>query len=120
MSYRDFHGGPMVKNLPFSAGCVGSIPGRGTETPHVMEQLSYGALPLWSLWATTKSPHADARSDTSFMPHSTTNHGHHAAYYSSMIIYIITPSVNLLTPFINCVHLLPHLLHPQLPVFTFD
>ena len=27
---RDFSGGPVVKNLPFNAGDVGSVPDRGT------------------------------------------------------------------------------------------
>ena len=30
----------MVKNSPHKAGDEGSIPGQGTKTPHVMEQLS--------------------------------------------------------------------------------
>ena len=37
---RGFPGGPVVKNLPYNAGDVGSIPGRGTEIPHAMGQLS--------------------------------------------------------------------------------
>ena len=32
--------GPVVKNLPSNAGDVGSIPGRGTKIPHVVEILS--------------------------------------------------------------------------------
>ena len=32
-TYRDFPGGPMVKNPPSNAGDAGSIPGRGTKTP---------------------------------------------------------------------------------------
>ena len=32
--------GPVVKNLPSSAGDVGSIPGRGTKIPHVVGLLS--------------------------------------------------------------------------------
>ena len=31
---RDLPGGPVVKNLPSSAGVVGSIPDRGTKIPH--------------------------------------------------------------------------------------
>ena len=31
--YRDFPGGPVVKNLPSNAGDPGSIPGRGTKIP---------------------------------------------------------------------------------------
>ena len=30
---RDFPGGPVVKNLPFNAGDIGWIPGRGTKIP---------------------------------------------------------------------------------------
>ena len=37
---RDFPGGPVVKNLPCSAGNVGSIPGQGTKIPHATGQLS--------------------------------------------------------------------------------
>ena len=37
---RDFAGGPLVKNLPFNAGDVGSIPGQGTKIPHATEQLT--------------------------------------------------------------------------------
>ena len=36
----DFPGGPVVKNLPSSAGNMGSIPGWGTRIPHAMGQLS--------------------------------------------------------------------------------
>ena len=38
---RDFPGGPMVKNLPYNAGDMGSIPGQGTKIPHAGEQLSW-------------------------------------------------------------------------------
>ena len=37
---RDFPGGPVVKNLPYSAGDEGSIPGEGTKIPHAAGQLS--------------------------------------------------------------------------------
>ena len=40
MNYRDFPGGPVVKNPPSSAGDVGSIPGQGTKIPHAAGQLS--------------------------------------------------------------------------------
>ena len=36
---RYFPPGPVVENLPSSAGDVGLIPGRGTKTPHTMGQL---------------------------------------------------------------------------------
>ena len=54
----DFAGGPVVKNLPCSAGDVGSIPGWGTKMPHAAEKLS--------LRATTREsgleiPHAIAK-----------------------------------------------------------
>ena len=39
-SFRDFPGGPAVKNLPYNAGDVGSIPGQGTKIPHAAGQLS--------------------------------------------------------------------------------
>ena len=38
--YRYFPGGPVVKNLPCSAGDTGLIPGWGTKSPHATEQLS--------------------------------------------------------------------------------
>ena len=36
----DFPGGLVVKNLPWNAGDVSSIPGQGTKIPHATEQLS--------------------------------------------------------------------------------
>ena len=38
--YRDFPGGPMVKNPPSNAGDMGSNLGRGTKIPHGAGQLS--------------------------------------------------------------------------------
>ena len=38
--FRDFPGGPVVKNPPSSAGDAGSIPGRGTKIPHATGQPS--------------------------------------------------------------------------------
>ena len=38
--FRDFPGGPVVKNPPSNAGDLGSIPGRGTKIPHAAGQLS--------------------------------------------------------------------------------
>ena len=35
-----FPGGPVVRNLPFDAGDMGSISGGGTKTPHSMGQLN--------------------------------------------------------------------------------
>ena len=40
LTYRDFPGGPVVKNLPSNAGDVGSISGQGTKIPHATGQLS--------------------------------------------------------------------------------
>ena len=37
---RVFSGSPEVKNSSCKVGDEGSIPGQGTKTPHVMEQLS--------------------------------------------------------------------------------
>ena len=37
--WEDFVGGPVVKNLPFNAGDVGSIPSGGTKILHASEQL---------------------------------------------------------------------------------
>ena len=34
---RDLPGGPVVKNLPSSAGVVGSIPDRETKIPHASQ-----------------------------------------------------------------------------------
>ena len=39
----DFPGGPVVKNLPYNAGDVGSIPGQGMKILHVLGQLSLRA-----------------------------------------------------------------------------
>ena len=50
---RDFPGGPVIKNLPASAGDTGSTPGLGTKIPHAAGQLS--------LCATTLSPHPGAQ-----------------------------------------------------------
>ena len=40
MNLGDFPGGPVVKNLPSSAGDTGLIPGQGTNIPHAVGQLS--------------------------------------------------------------------------------
>ena len=50
----DFPGGPVVKNLPSSAGDAASIPGWGTKIPHATGQLSLRA-------ATTEPTHSGAR-----------------------------------------------------------
>ena len=38
--FSDFPGGPVVKNLPSSAGDMHSIPGQGTKIPRATGQLS--------------------------------------------------------------------------------
>ena len=45
---QDFPDGPVVKNLPYNAKNMGSIPGQGAKIPHATEQLS--------LCATTTEP----------------------------------------------------------------
>ena len=42
--WREFPGGPVVKNLPSNAGDVGSIPDQGNKILHATEQLSPHAL----------------------------------------------------------------------------
>ena len=39
LTFRDFPGGPGVKNPSSNAGDAGSIPGRGTSTPHAVGEL---------------------------------------------------------------------------------
>ena len=51
---RDFPGGPVVKNLPSSAGDAGLIPGQGTKIPRAARQLSPHT-------ATTEPAHSRAR-----------------------------------------------------------
>ena len=36
----DFPAGPVVENLPSSAGDAGAIPGWGTKAPHAVEKIS--------------------------------------------------------------------------------
>ena len=55
----------MVQNLPCNAGDVGSIPGRGTKIPHVMEQLC-------SSTASAKPMHFGAHTSQLKSPCSTT------------------------------------------------
>lgn len=40
----DFLSGPVMKNPPCNAGDAGSIPSRGTKSPHASKQLSPSAL----------------------------------------------------------------------------
>ena len=69
---RDFPGGPVVKNLPSTAGDASSIPGRGTKIPHAAGQLSLHAAtsePVPQLernpCATTNIPHAATKTQHS-------------------------------------------------------
>ena len=39
----EFPGGPVVKDLPSSAGDLGLTPGQGTKSSHAVEQLSLHA-----------------------------------------------------------------------------
>ena len=41
--FRNFPGGPEVKNPPSNAGDVALIPSRGTKIPHASQQLSLSA-----------------------------------------------------------------------------
>lgn len=43
VQFKDFPGGPVVRNMPCNAGDVGWITGRGTKTPHAEKQLSLHA-----------------------------------------------------------------------------
>ena len=38
--FKDFPGGPMVKNSPGNAGDMSPIPDRTTKIPHAVEQLA--------------------------------------------------------------------------------
>ena len=44
--WRDYPGGPVVKNLPYSAGDARSIPVWGTKIPYALEQLNPHGLEL--------------------------------------------------------------------------
>ena len=63
--YRDFPGGPVIKNLPSDAGHMSSITGQGTNIPHATRQLSPQAttiepvyvLELQNLCSAIKSLH---------------------------------------------------------------
>lgn len=50
---RDFPGGPLVKNLPCSAGDVGSIPSWGIKILQAVRLLS---PQLWNPCTTTREP----------------------------------------------------------------
>ena len=43
VTFHDFPGGSVVKNLPCNAGDAGSIPGQGTKIPRAVGQLSPSA-----------------------------------------------------------------------------
>ena len=57
---RDFHGGPVVKNLPSNAGDEGLIPGQGTKMPHAAGQLGQCTKPEKSPCAATKKEPTDS------------------------------------------------------------
>ena len=52
--FRDFPGGPLVKNLPSNAGNTGLIPGPRTKIPHATGN-KVRAPQLQSLHTTTKT-----------------------------------------------------------------
>ena len=60
--FRDYPGGPVVKNPPSSAGDMGSIPGQGTKIPHVEEQLSPEATTRESVCRNKRSHMVQQRS----------------------------------------------------------
>ena len=51
MDFRDFPGGPVVKNLPSNAGDSGWIPGQGTEIPHAAHHS--WRIPVLQQWPDT-------------------------------------------------------------------
>ena len=56
--FRDFPGGPVVKNPPYNAGDADSIPGQGTKIPHAAGQLSPSATTTEPECRKLQSPHA--------------------------------------------------------------
>ena len=62
--YWGFPGGPAIKNLPWNPGEVGSIPGRRTKIPHVMEQLSPSAPNTEAHMPQLESPRATTKDST--------------------------------------------------------
>ena len=54
---RDFPGGPVIKNLSYSSGGAGSIPGKGTKIPCKAAQLKPQV-------AATEPVHPGARTTT--------------------------------------------------------
>ena len=69
---RDIPGGPVVKNPPYNAGDMGSIPGQGTKIPHATGQLSPCATTT-ELARLNQSPHAtNYRAHALWTPHATT------------------------------------------------
>lgn len=70
ITFRDFFGGPLVKNPPFEAGDAGLIPGWGSETPEAAGQLNLGgtagepehcSAERLRAWASPESPEHTAR-----------------------------------------------------------
>ena len=58
LQWKDFPGGPVVKNPPSDAEDVGSVPSQRTKIPHVTGQLSPHATIKENPHATTKAQHS--------------------------------------------------------------
>ena len=65
---RDFPGGTVVKNPPYSLGDVGSISGRGIKIPHVVEQLSPCDATSEPMCSRAREPQLERPSDTTREP----------------------------------------------------
>ena len=63
-NWRDFPGGPVVKNLPSNVEDLGSIPSRGTKDPHAPGDWAHTPQ-LLSSCITMKIPHATAKTQHS-------------------------------------------------------
>ena len=69
---RDFPRGPVVKNLPFNAGDVGSVPGEGTKILRATEQLSLGTATAEPVCHNQCAPQAKGPRDAAKIPHPAT------------------------------------------------
>ena len=54
--WKDFPGGPMVKNLPSNARDVSSIPGQGTKILHAAGHIEKASMPQWKAMYHNKDP----------------------------------------------------------------
>ena len=61
LKYRDFPGGPVVKNPPSKAGEAGSIPGQGTKIQNAAGQLSPRAPTTEAMRPGARTPHLEKR-----------------------------------------------------------